>query len=80
MALLFALVSGEHFQSFYIFWGSLAFALVYLSLLRAGYDRGAGELMRAAGRQRRAVLVGPRASTSPTWRARCATLRTSRSR
>jgi exopolysaccharide biosynthesis polyprenyl glycosylphosphotransferase len=58
VALLFALVSGEHFQSFYIFWGSLAFALVYLSLLRAAYDRGAGVLLRAAGRQRRAVLVG----------------------
>ncbi len=58
VALLFALVSGEHFQSFYIFWGSLAFALVYVSLLRAAYDRGAGVALRAAGRQRRAVLVG----------------------
>jgi exopolysaccharide biosynthesis polyprenyl glycosylphosphotransferase len=58
VALVFALVSGEHFQSFYIFWGSLAFALVYISLLRAGYDRASGLLLRAAGRQRRAVLVG----------------------
>src|ERR1700686_4593283 len=31
VALVFALVSGEHFQSYYIFWGSLAFALVYIS-------------------------------------------------
>jgi exopolysaccharide biosynthesis polyprenyl glycosylphosphotransferase len=58
VVLLFALVSGEHFQSFYIFWGSLAFALVYISLLRAAYDRATGVLLRAAGRQRRAVLVG----------------------
>ena len=58
VALVFALVSGEHFQSFYIFWGSLAFALLYISLLRAGYDRASGVLLRAAGRQRRAVLVG----------------------
>jgi len=58
VVLLFALVSGEHFQSFYIFWGSLAFALVYISLLRAAYDRGTGVLLRAAGRQRRAVLAG----------------------
>jgi exopolysaccharide biosynthesis polyprenyl glycosylphosphotransferase len=58
VAAVFALVSGEHFQSFYIFWGSLAFALVYISLLRAGYDRVSAVAMRAAGRQRRAVLVG----------------------
>ncbi len=58
VALVFALVSGEHFQSFYIFWGSLVFALLYVSLLRAGYDRASGVLLRAAGRQRRAVLVG----------------------
>jgi exopolysaccharide biosynthesis polyprenyl glycosylphosphotransferase len=58
VALLFAVVSGEHFQSFYIFWGSLAFALVYVSSLRAAYDLVAGRLMRTAGRSRRAVLVG----------------------
>jgi exopolysaccharide biosynthesis polyprenyl glycosylphosphotransferase len=58
VALLFAVVSGEQFQSFYIFWGSLAFALVYVSTLRAGYDRMTGRLMRTAGRRRRAVLVG----------------------
>ncbi len=58
VALVFALVSGEQFQSFYIFWGSLAFALLYISLLRAAYDRTSAVLLRAAGRQRRAVLVG----------------------
>ncbi|HSZ69029.1 MAG TPA: sugar transferase [Solirubrobacteraceae bacterium] len=58
VALLFALVSGQHFSSFYIFWGSLAFALLYVPSLRSVYERGTGALMRAAGRQRRAVLVG----------------------
>jgi exopolysaccharide biosynthesis polyprenyl glycosylphosphotransferase len=58
VALIFAVVSGEHFSSFYLFWGSLAFALVYVSVLRAAYDRATGVLLRSAGRRRRAVLVG----------------------
>jgi exopolysaccharide biosynthesis polyprenyl glycosylphosphotransferase len=58
VALIFAVVSGEHFFSYYIFWGSLSFALVYVSLFRAAYDRATGALLRKAGRQRRAVLVG----------------------
>ncbi len=58
VALLFALVSGEHFQSYYIFWGSLAFALLYVPLLRYMYERATGAVLRATGRQRRAVLVG----------------------
>jgi exopolysaccharide biosynthesis polyprenyl glycosylphosphotransferase len=58
VALLFALVSGQEFSSFYVFWGSLAFALVYVSLLRLLYDRLTGMIMRTAGRRRRAVVVG----------------------
>jgi|HubBroStandDraft_6_1064221.scaffolds.fasta_scaffold20146_2 exopolysaccharide biosynthesis polyprenyl glycosylphosphotransferase len=58
VALLFALVSGEHFQSYYIFWGSLAFALLYVPLLRYLYERGTGAALRFAGHERRAVLVG----------------------
>ncbi len=58
VALIFALVSGEHFQSYYIFWGALAFALLYIPLLRYMYERATGVLLRIAGRQRRAVLVG----------------------
>jgi len=38
--------------------GSLAFALLYVSLLRAGYEWLTGALLRAAGYRRRAVLVG----------------------
>ena len=58
MALLFALVSGEHFTSYYIFWGSLIFALLYVSGLRYLYERLSGMVLHAAGYRRRAVLVG----------------------
>jgi exopolysaccharide biosynthesis polyprenyl glycosylphosphotransferase len=58
IALLFAVVSGEHFSSFYIFWGSLGFALLYVSSLRGAYEWLTGVLLRAAGYRRRAVLVG----------------------
>ena len=37
VALVFAVVSGEHFSSYYLFYGSLAFALLYVSSFRAGY-------------------------------------------
>ena len=58
VALVFAVVSGQHFSSFYIFYGSLGFALLYVSFLRAGYERLTGMMLRAAGYQRRAVIVG----------------------
>jgi len=58
VALIFALVNGQHFSSYFIFYGSLFFAVVYVSLLRGGYEWVSGVLLRAAGYQRRAVLVG----------------------
>ncbi|MGH2833637.1 MAG: sugar transferase [Solirubrobacteraceae bacterium] len=58
VALVYALVSGEQFQSFYLFWGALAFALLYVSSLRYLYDQLTDALLWAAGYQRRAVLVG----------------------
>jgi exopolysaccharide biosynthesis polyprenyl glycosylphosphotransferase len=58
VALLFALINGEHFSSYYLFYGALAFALLYVSLLRAGYEWATGAIQRAAGHRRRAVLVG----------------------
>jgi len=58
VALLFAVVNGEHFSSYYLFYGSLAFALLYVSLLRAGYEWVTGAILRAAGYRRRTVLVG----------------------
>jgi exopolysaccharide biosynthesis polyprenyl glycosylphosphotransferase len=58
VALLFAVVSGEHFSSYYLFYGSLAFAIFYVSSFRAAYERLTASLLRAAGYHRRAVLVG----------------------
>jgi exopolysaccharide biosynthesis polyprenyl glycosylphosphotransferase len=58
VALVFAVVNGEHFRSYYLFYGSLAFALLYVSSLRAAYEWATGWLLRAAGYRRRAVLVG----------------------
>jgi exopolysaccharide biosynthesis polyprenyl glycosylphosphotransferase len=58
VALIFAVVNGEHFSSYYLFYGGLAFAVFYVSSLRAAYERVTAELLRAAGYQRRAVLVG----------------------
>jgi exopolysaccharide biosynthesis polyprenyl glycosylphosphotransferase len=55
---VFALVNGEHFSSYYLFYGSLAFALLYVSVLRASYDWVTGAIRRATGHRRRAVLVG----------------------
>jgi exopolysaccharide biosynthesis polyprenyl glycosylphosphotransferase len=58
VALIFAVVNGEHFSSYYLFYGSLVFAIFYVSGFRALYDRVTLMLLRAAGFQRRAVLVG----------------------
>jgi exopolysaccharide biosynthesis polyprenyl glycosylphosphotransferase len=58
VALIFAVVNGEHFSSYYLFWSSLAFAIFYVSSTRAAYERLTAFLLRAAGYQRRAVLVG----------------------
>ncbi|MDQ3850937.1 MAG: sugar transferase [Actinomycetota bacterium] len=58
VALVFALANGNDFSSYYIFYGSLFFAVVYVSLLRVGYEKVTGALLRMAGYQRRAILVG----------------------
>jgi exopolysaccharide biosynthesis polyprenyl glycosylphosphotransferase len=58
VALVFAVVNGEEFTSYYIFYGTLAFAIAYLGSLRWFYERVTGLLLHAAGYRRRAVLVG----------------------
>lgn len=58
VALIYAVVSGQEFQSYYLFYGSLGFAIVIVSGLRYGYEQVTGWLLKAAGYQRRAVLVG----------------------
>src|SRR6476661_6872747 len=58
VALLFAVINGNEFSSYYIFYGSLIFAILYVSGFRYLYERATGWILRAAGYQRRAVLVG----------------------
>ena len=60
VALVYAVASGSHshYSSYYIFYGSLFFAVIYVSLVRLSYEKVTGALLRAAGYQRRAVLVG----------------------
>jgi exopolysaccharide biosynthesis polyprenyl glycosylphosphotransferase len=58
VALLFAVVSGEQFSSYYIFYGTLFFAVAYVSTARFAYEQATGLLLSAAGYKRRAILVG----------------------
>src|SRR5215218_8161810 len=58
VALIFALVNGEQYSSYYIFYGTLCFAIAFVSTIRWGYEKVTGVLLRAAGYRRRAVLVG----------------------
>src|SRR3954452_22909135 len=58
VALIFAVVNGEEFSSYYIFYGTLFFAVAYVSTARFAYEQVTGSLLRAAGYKRRAVLVG----------------------
>jgi exopolysaccharide biosynthesis polyprenyl glycosylphosphotransferase len=58
LALIFALVNGERYSSYYVFYGTLTFAIFYVGTLRWLYELATGALLRAAGYRRRAVLVG----------------------
>ncbi len=58
VTLIFALINGERFSSYYIFYGTLFFAVLYIASVRWGYEKLTGVVLRAAGYQRRAVLVG----------------------
>jgi exopolysaccharide biosynthesis polyprenyl glycosylphosphotransferase len=58
IALIFALAKGQHFSSYYIFYGSLFFAIVYITGLRYLHTGLTGWLLEQAGYRRRALLVG----------------------
>ena len=58
VSLVFALINGERFSSYYVFYASFFLAVVYVGTLRALYDRVTGVALRAAGYRRRTVLVG----------------------
>ena len=58
IALVFALANGDHFSSYFIFYGSLCFGTIYITGLRELYMRFTGRLLEQAGYRRRALLVG----------------------
>jgi exopolysaccharide biosynthesis polyprenyl glycosylphosphotransferase len=58
LMVVYAEIEGLHFSSYYIFYGSLLFGVLYVSLGRWVFERVSGVLLRAAGYRRRAVLVG----------------------
>src|SRR3954471_20214630 len=58
VVMLFAIVEGEQFSSFYIFYGSLLFGLVYVSAFRWLFEKFTGLILRLGGYHRRAILVG----------------------
>ena len=58
VAFLFALVQGGNYSSYYIFYGTLVFAIFYVGAFRWAYEKVTGVLLRAAGYRRRSVLVG----------------------
>jgi exopolysaccharide biosynthesis polyprenyl glycosylphosphotransferase len=58
VVMVFAIVQGEQFSSYYIFYGSLLFALVYVSAFRYLFEKITGAILRLGGYHRRAILVG----------------------
>jgi exopolysaccharide biosynthesis polyprenyl glycosylphosphotransferase len=58
ISLVFALANGDHFSSYYIFYGSFFFGTVYIGTLRYLHTHVTGWLLEQAGYARRALLVG----------------------
>lgn len=58
VTLLFALIEGHQFQSYYIFWATFAVASALIVSARVAYDQASMRLERVFGRRRRAVIVG----------------------
>ena len=58
VSLIFALVNGQEYSSYYIFYGTFVFAVAIIGASRWMYELATGAILRAAGYRRRAVLVG----------------------
>lgn len=58
ISLIFALVTGQHYSSYYIFYSALFFSLLYVGGTRWLYDRVTGRLLKAAGYRQRTLLIG----------------------
>ena len=78
VALVYAVASGHQFTSFYIFYGSLFFAVIYVSLLRLGYEKVDRRAAARAPATSAARCSSAAASTSRPSATRCATPRTRR--
>jgi exopolysaccharide biosynthesis polyprenyl glycosylphosphotransferase len=58
--LVFALVSGATFSSYWLFWGGLGLGALALVSLRHGYEAATGHLLGLIGYSPRTVVVGSR--------------------
>jgi exopolysaccharide biosynthesis polyprenyl glycosylphosphotransferase len=58
VAVVYAVLSGQEFNSFYIFYGTLAFAIAIVVGMRWAYEHLTGAALRSAGYHRRAIVVG----------------------
>src|SRR3954454_4525990 len=58
VALIFALVTGSEFSSYWIFYGGLAFAAIYIGGLRHLYEAVTARLLTSLGFRRRVAFVG----------------------
>jgi exopolysaccharide biosynthesis polyprenyl glycosylphosphotransferase len=58
VSLIYAEIEGYEFSSYYLFYGSLFFAAIYVTGIRTCYEWVTGRILRALGYRRRAVLVG----------------------
>jgi len=70
IALIFTLANGDRFSSYYIFYGSLFFGIVWVASLRWGYEQVSGSAVRSSSAPAR---------TSSRSRTRCARPPTRRS-
>jgi exopolysaccharide biosynthesis polyprenyl glycosylphosphotransferase len=76
VSLVFALANGEHFRSYFLFYGSLFFGTLYIAGLRAVHLRFTGWLLERAGYSRRALLVGSGKRTAAVAQALAGLART----
>lgn len=58
VALIFAVASGQEFTSYYIFYASLGFSILYVASFRWIHTLVTGRLLTLAGYSRRTLLVG----------------------
>ncbi|MDQ8043599.1 MAG: sugar transferase [Solirubrobacteraceae bacterium] len=58
VAVIYAVASGQEFNSFYIFYGTLFFSVAIVVSMRWAYEVFTGRALRAAGYRRRALVVG----------------------